>query len=97
MKNSEKIKQMLQEHKAKLKQKYNVKEIGIFGSYIRGEQKKASDVDILVDFEQPIDFFAFLELEEYLSELIGIKVDLVAKKALKPGIGRYILEEVVYV
>jgi len=88
---------MLLKHKAKLNQKYNVKEIGIFGSYIRGELKKASDVDILVDFEKPIDFFAFLELEEYLSELIGIRVDLVAKKALKPAIGRYILEEVVYV
>lgn len=91
------IKEIIQKHKEELKEKYSIKEIGIFGSFVRGEVKKDSDVDILVEFEKPIGFFKFLELEEYLSNLIGRKVDLVSKKALKPHIGRYILKEVVKV
>ncbi len=62
---------------------------------MRGEEKEDSDVDLLVEFEKPIGFFKFLELEEYLSGLIGRKVDLVSKKALKPHIGRHILDEAV--
>ncbi len=91
------IKTILRAHKEELKEKYGVKEIGIFGSYVRGEAKEDSDVDILVEFEKPIGIFKFLELEEYLSILIGRKVDLVSKKALKPHIGKYILKEVVTV
>jgi len=64
---------------------------------VRGEAKEDSDVDILVEFEKPIGFFKFLELEEYLSDLIGKKVDLVSKKALKPHVGKYILEELVII
>ena len=55
---------------------YNVKSLQVFGSYIRKEQKKGSDLDILVEFSQPIDLFKFIELEAYLSKLLGIKVDL---------------------
>ncbi|MHA1371995.1 MAG: nucleotidyltransferase family protein [Promethearchaeota archaeon] len=69
----------------------------MFGSFVRGEAKEDSDVDILVEFEKPIGFFKFLELEEYLSDLIGKKVDLVSKKALKPHVGKYILEELVII
>ena len=79
-----------------LRKKYNVKVIGLFGSYVRGEQKKGSDVDILVEFQEPIGLFKFLELEEHLSDLLGKKVDLVSKKALKPRIGQRILAEAVY-
>lgn len=87
----------LSDHKKELGKEFNVKEIGIFGSYVRGEQKKKSDIDVLVEFAEPIGFFKFLELEERLEEILGLKVDLVSKKALKPRIGRYILEEVVEV
>jgi len=80
-----------------LKEKYNVKSIGVFGSYVRGEAKAGSDLDILVTFEKPIGLLKFIELENYLSESTGIKVDLVSKKALKPRIGKQILEEVVNV
>jgi predicted nucleotidyltransferase len=59
-------------------------------------RKGGSDVDILVEFEEPIGFFQFLDLEEYLTKLIGIKVDLVSKGALKPIIGEKILKEVIY-
>lgn len=93
MKTLEEIKKFLAEHKQELRERYGVKEIGIFGSYIRGEQKERSDVDILVKFEKPIGFFKFLELEELLS----VKVDLVSNKALKPRIGKHILEEVIMI
>jgi predicted nucleotidyltransferase len=97
MKNLEEIKRMLSRHKNHLKKKYNVKYIGIFGSFVRGQQKKSSDIDILVEFDRPIDLFEFIKLEDELSRLLGIKVDLVSKKALKPYIGKRILEEVVAV
>jgi predicted nucleotidyltransferase len=96
-KSLDEIKEVLDKHKEELKRRYGVKEIGIFGSFARGEEKDDSDVDILVEFDGPIGFFKFLELEEFLSNLIGRKVDLVSKKALKPHIGKHILEEVVTV
>jgi predicted nucleotidyltransferase len=92
----EKIKQIIRDKKPLLKKQYKVKEIGIFGSIVRGEEEEKSDVDILVEFTEPIGLFKFLELEEYLSHLIGKKVDLVSKKALKPRIGKRILSEVAF-
>ena len=92
----EEIKQRLIELKPILKEKYKVKEIGIFGSYIRGKQSKRSDLDILVEFEETPDLFTFLELEDFLSKRLKVKVDLVMKSALKPYIGKIILQEVVY-
>jgi hypothetical protein len=89
------IQNILRERLDELSQEYGVKEIGIFGSYVRGEVTSDSDIDILVAFSKPIGFFKFLELEELLSEWLGAKVDLVTKAALKPRIGRHILEEVV--
>ena len=88
------IKKILKEHKDILN-KYKVRTIGLFGSYVRGDQQDKSDLDILVEFESPVGFFKFLEIEEYLEEITGIKVELVTKKALKPRIGEYILREVV--
>jgi predicted nucleotidyltransferase len=91
-----KIEKIVKENKIVLTKQFKVKEIGIFGSVVRGEDKETSDVDILVEFEEPIGLFKFLELEEYLSGLIGRKVDLVSKKALKPRIGKHILKEVAF-
>ena len=92
----QKIENIVKENKMALTKQFKVKEIGIFGSIVRGEEKETSDVDILVEFKEPIGFFKFLELEEYLSDLIGRKVDLVSKKALKPRIGKHILKEVAF-
>ena len=92
-KDLEEIKRLLREKKRELRERFRVKSIGIFGSYVRGEASKHSDIDILVEFEVSPGFFEFLELEEYLSKLLGIKVDLVTEKALKPYIGKNILEE----
>jgi len=97
MKSIEEITKILNKNKIQFKNQFKVKEIGLFGSYIKNEQTQKSDLDILVEFENPIDFFDYLEFEEYLADLLGIKVDLVMKKALKPNIGRNILKEVIYV
>ena len=93
----EEIKKILKENEAVLREKFKVKKIGIFGSYVKGEQKKGSDLDILVEFEEPVSLFEFMDLEEYLMNILGVKVDLVSKKALKPRIGKCILEEVIYI
>ena len=96
MKKADEIKRKLTQCKPKLKSGFQVKEIGIFGSYIRNEQNKNSDLDILVEFEEEPSLFKFMELENYLKTILRVKVDLVMKNALKPQIGRHILNEVVY-
>lgn len=78
-----------------LKKKYGVKYLEVFGSYVRGEQKKGSDLDVLVDFHRAIDLFRYMELEEFLSEKLGVKVDLVMKDALKPRIRDRVLKEAI--
>ena len=80
-----------------LKKTYHVEKIGVFGSFSRGEETKSSDIDILIEFSKPISMFRFIELEEFLSKILGRKVDLVSKKALKPRIKEQILREVRYV
>ena len=95
----EEIKEILSRHKEKLREKFRVKEIGIFGSYVKGEHKERSDLDILVEFEEDtkLSLLDIVSLEIELSDLLGVKVDLVEKKNLKPYIGQRILKEVVYV
>jgi len=92
------IKEILKRHETELKKRYRIKKIGIFGSYLRGEAREKSDLDILVEFEQGVDIglLKFVGMENYLSDLLGVKVDLVEKSALKPRIGKHILKEVVY-
>jgi hypothetical protein len=77
--------------------RYKVQELGVFGSYVRQEQRTDSDLDILVTFVEAPSLLKYIELENYLSDVLGIKVDLVMKDALKPAIGKHILEEVVRV
>ncbi len=88
---------ILRRKKAYLEETYHVGSIGIFGSCRRGEEREESDVDILVEFSEVPGIFGFLRLERYLSEILGRPVDLVEKSALKPRIGRRILNEVIYV
>jgi len=90
------IRQILIDNKECLRREYNVKDIGIFGSFIRNEQRSDSDLDVLVEFEEPIGLFKFMDLEDYLKNLLNVNIDLVSKKALKPNIGKHILEEVIY-
>ena len=93
----EKIREKIHEQLPLLKAKYHVKNIGIFGSFARNEQKKGSDIDVLVEFETPVGFFEFIRLENFLSHALRRKVDLISKKAIKPAIKKEIIKEVQYV
>lgn len=95
--NLDDIKRLLKEHKKEVRRKYRVIEIGVFGSYVRGEQKERSDIDILVSFSGIPDVFKYIELEEYLKRLLHRKVDLVRKEAIRPELKKRILKEAVYV
>ncbi|MDO8127020.1 MAG: nucleotidyltransferase family protein [Candidatus Brocadiales bacterium] len=91
------INKILKGHKEELYRKYKVKEIGVFGSFVRGGQKRRSDIDILVEFEEVPDLLKFIELERRLSRILKRKVDLVEKTSIRPRLKDIILSEVVYV
>ncbi|MFH1612584.1 MAG: nucleotidyltransferase family protein [bacterium] len=97
MKTFEDIEKIIQKNKKELKEKYGLKKVGIFGSYVKEKQNENSDVDMLVEIKRPMGFVNFIKLENHLSQILGIKVDLVTKKALKPYIGKQILQEIRYV
>lgn len=80
-----------------LAERYGVNSLGVFGSYVRRQQRPESDIDLLVAFDDPPSLLKFIELENYLTDLLGVKVDLVMKDALKPMIEKRILSEVVQV
>lgn len=95
MKDLKRIKKILKKELPYIKEKYKIKGLGVFGSYVRGENKKGSDIDILVEFKKNahISLLDFIDLENYLTDILGIKVDLVEKSCLKPYIGKNILKE----
>ncbi len=97
MSKSEKIIKKLKEIKPQLEKEYGVSELGVFGSYIKNENTHNSDIDILISFKHSTTLFKFCALENFLSDFLKKKVDLVMKKSLKPNIGKQILKEVVYV
>ena len=86
---------ILRQHIPEIREKYSVSYLGVFGSYIRGEQKEDSDLDILVEFDETPGLLKYIELEYYLSDLLGVKVDLVTRTGLKPNIGKRVLNEVI--
>lgn len=96
MKTLEEIQQWLVQNKSLLQERYKVRELGIFGSYARQEQTETSDVDVLVEFSETPSLLKFVNLENYLSDNLGVKVDLVHKSGLKPRIGERVLAEVIY-
>ncbi len=96
MKDLERLKKILKSRKEDLKRNFFVEKIGIFGSFSKGNETPESDVDILVEFNGPIGW-DFIELKEYLENLLEKKVDLVSAKALKPQLKADILNSVIYV
>ena len=78
-----------------LVERYSVEELEVFGSYVRAEQKEDSDLDILVTFKEAPSLLTFIAIENYLSDLLGVQVDLVMKDSLKPAIGKNILREAI--
>lgn len=96
MRTRDQVLKILKEELPYLKETFQITRIGIFGSWVRGEQTEESDIDVLVELEKPVGFFAFIKLEDHLSKLLGVRVDLVTPDALKPLIKPYIMEETVY-
>ena len=78
-----------------LTQQYEVKSLGLFGSYVRHEQRPGSDVDVLVTFYESPSLLKFIELEDHLTDTLGVKVDLVMPDTLKPAIKERIASEVI--
>lgn len=76
-----------------LKTQYHVGTLEVFGSFVRGDERKNSDLDLLVTFDEVPTLFKFVALENHLTDTLGVKVDLVMKDSLKPAIGKRILEE----
>jgi len=96
MKNLKAIKKKLEELKPLLKEGFKVTEIGIFGSWIREENKETSDLDILVEFEEPVSLLGVVKLENYLAEHLDIKVDLIPQKDVREELKERIFKEVIY-
>lgn len=88
---------LLKKHKEKLFREYKMKSIGIFGSFVRSEQKGRSDIDILVEFEEVPDLLKFIEIESRLEKILRRKVDLVRKEGIREELKDIILQEVVYI
>ena len=97
MKTLDEIKEILTKHKEEVQQEYKVRELGIFGSFVRGEQKKRSDIDILVEYSELPDLLKLIELENRLQKLLKRKVDLIEKSGIRTELKEIILKEVVYI
>lgn len=97
MKTYQEIKEILTENKERIKGNYRVKRLGIFGSYVRGEQREDSDVDVLVTFDEPISLLKLVNFENYLQDITGIKVDVVPENSIRPELRDIILNEVSYI
>ncbi len=88
------LRQTLRRERPSPRERYRVRSLGVFGSYVRGEQRPGSGLDVLVDFDEVPSLLTFANLQYYLPDLLGAPVDLVMREALKPRIGERILEEV---
>ena len=95
MKRIDEIVEELRRMTPALKRRYPIREIGVFGSYVRGEQTEESDLDVLVEFDDRVTLIDFAGLQQDLSDALGMNVDLVMRSALKPRIGKRILAELV--
>ncbi|MDX1912972.1 MAG: nucleotidyltransferase family protein [Saprospiraceae bacterium] len=91
------IKERLSNLKPELHERFGVVELGVFGSYVRGEQRRGSDIDILVSFDRSITLFGLYDLQEFLEKKMHRRIDIVLKNGLKEHIGKQILEEVEFI
>jgi hypothetical protein len=95
MKTLDEIRAAIRQHGDVLAEKYGVAIVSIFGSYVRGEQGKGSDLDLLVEILRPISLLELVGAEIYLSEILGMKVDLVPKRDVREELREAILEEAI--
>jgi hypothetical protein len=92
----EEIKEVIEQHRPELKRQFHVERIGVFGSYARGDQKKRSDIDFLVTFDETIGLFTLSGLYIYLQEQLGRKVDVIPFNSLRPELRKYVLKDLIY-
>lgn len=97
MKTFQEIKEILAKNKEKIEGQYKVRRMGIFGSYVRGEQKEDSDVDVLVEFEEPVSLLKLVNFENFLKDITGVKVDVVPENDIRPELREIIFNEVSYI
>lgn len=95
MKTRKEILSLLAKGKPELEARFKVHSIALFGSYARGEQQTDSDVDILVDVDPSIGL-EFVSLAERIEELLGLPVELVSRRAIKPRMLKFIEQELIY-
>jgi predicted nucleotidyltransferase len=91
------IKQIIRHHRATLHDRYKVQKIGVFGSYSRGDTYSGSDLDILVEFYEPVSLLQLVSLENFLTDIVGIKVDVVPKEDIRVELKDRILREAIFV
>ena len=91
------IKGLIEQHRPELKRQFHVEKIGVFGSYARGDQKKRSDVDFLVSFDEAISLFTLGGLYEYLKEIMGNNIDVVPIEDLRPEFSDGVMKDVIYI
>ncbi|HII94224.1 MAG TPA: nucleotidyltransferase family protein [Candidatus Methanofastidiosum sp.] len=97
MKDVADIEKIIEEKREELFIKYKIRNIGIFGSYARNNAKERSDIDLIVEFEEPVSLLGVIKAENYLTELLGIRVDLVPKEDIRKELKETILKEVIYI
>lgn len=95
MKDLYEIKEILDKHKEELRHKYKVQIVGIFGSYVRGEQKGKSDIDLLAEFYEPVSLLELVSAEIFLSEILNTRVDLIPNKDIRPELKETISREAI--
>ena len=95
MKTLDEIRTIIKQNQDVLAEKYGVAVVGVFGSYVRGEQERQSDIDLLVDILHPISLLELVGAEIYLSEVLGSKVDLVPKRDVREELRETILAETI--
>jgi predicted nucleotidyltransferase len=93
----EEIKEVIEQHRPELRREFHVDKIGVFGSYARGDQKKRSDIDFLVTFDESISLFTLGGLYEYLKEITGTSIDVVPLEDLRPEFSDSVMKDVVYI
>jgi uncharacterized protein len=95
MKTLDEIIEHLREMQPDLRRRFHIREMGVFGSYVRGDQREDSDLDIVVGLGENVGLMELAGLQRALSDVLGLRVDLIMKESLKRRIGRRILSEAV--
>jgi len=95
MKTKDEIIDLLKKHKKEISERFAVRAVGLFGSYARGEASAASDIDVLVEFDEPT-FDHYMDLKFYLEKLLGSEVDLILADSMKPRLKPYVEKDMIY-